>query len=63
MSIGMARQDGQFVKVYDIKNMPLFTREGKLHGYTGSTVNIIRPDGKFIYMYDEKGMMIGSQPV
>ena len=51
--IGMAQQDGDFVRVYDENGSYLFSIGGELVGYTSSTVSI--KDGSFIRVYDSTG--------
>ena len=51
--IGMAQQEGGFVRVYDENGSYLFSIGGELVGYTSSTVSI--KDGNFIRVYDSTG--------
>lgn len=51
--IGMAMQEGGFVRVYDENGSILFSLPGELVGYTSSTVSI--KDGSFIRVYDSTG--------
>lgn len=52
--IGMAQQEGGFVRVYDENGNYLFSIGGELLvGYTSSTVSI--KDGSFIRVYDSTG--------
>jgi len=51
--IGMAQQEGGFVRVYDETGSILFSIGGELVGYTSSTVSI--KDGSFIRVYDSTG--------
>ena len=51
--IGMALQEGGFVRVYDENGSILFSIGGELVGYTSSTVSI--KDGSFIRVYDSNG--------
>ena len=50
--IGMALQEGGFVRVYDENGSILFSI-GELVGYTSTTVSI--KDGSFIRVYDSNG--------
>ena len=51
--IGMALQEGDFVRVYDENGSCLFTIGGALIGYTSNTVSI--KEGCFIRVYDSTG--------
>ncbi len=51
--IGMAQQEGGFVRVYDENGSILFSIGGELVGYTSSTVSI--KEGNFIHVYDANG--------
>ena len=51
--IGMAIQEGDFVRVYDENGSCLFTIGGELIAYTSSTVSI--KEGCFIRVYDSTG--------
>lgn len=51
--IGMAKQNGSSVEVYDVKGHYLFSRTGELTGFTSQTVSI--KDGSFIRVYDSNG--------
>ena len=51
--IGMALQEGGFVRVYDENGSYLFSISGVLVSYTSSTVSI--KDGSFIRVYDSTG--------
>ncbi len=51
--IGMALQEGDFVRVYDENGSILFSIGGALVSYTSSTVSI--KDGSFIRVYDSTG--------
>ena len=51
--IGMALQEGGFVRVYDEDGSYLFSIGGELIAYTSSTVSI--KDGSFIRVYDSSG--------
>ena len=51
--IGLALQEGGFVRVYDENGSILFSLPGELVGYTSSTVSI--KDGSFIRVYDSNG--------
>ena len=51
--IGMALQEGGFVRVYDENGSYLFSIGGALIAYTSSTVSI--KDGSFIRVYDSTG--------
>ena len=51
--IGMALQEGGFVRVYDENGSILFWLPGELASYTSSTVSI--KDGSFIRVYDSNG--------
>jgi hypothetical protein len=60
MAITLAKQQGEWVYVYD-GSRQLWSRVGKLHGYTGASVNI--QNGSFINSYDERGNQLASIPV
>lgn len=51
--IGMALQEGGFVRVYDESGSILFSLPGELASYTSTTVSI--KDGSFIRVYDSNG--------
>lgn len=51
--IGLALQEGGFVRVYDENGSILFSLPGELSSYTSSTVSI--KDGNFIRVYDSTG--------
>lgn len=51
--IGMAKQNGSSVEVYDVKGHYLFSRTGELTGFTSQTVAI--KEGSFIRVYDANG--------
>lgn len=53
-----AIQKGNLVYVYGASNRVLFTRNGELYGYTGTSVSIRR--GSFIYVYNERGIVIST---
>lgn len=56
--IGSAKQNGSTVYVYNEKGQVLFTRSGKLLGYTSTTVTIQATSGSSQYTYDEKGRVL-----
>ena len=51
--IGMAKQNGTMVEVYDVEGHYLFSRTGELTGFTSQTVAI--KDGNLIAVYDATG--------
>ena len=53
-----AIQKGNSVYVYGEKNRLLFTKNGDLHGYTGSSVSLKR--GGTVYIYNERGSLIAT---
>jgi hypothetical protein len=53
--IASAIQRGTTVYVYDEKGYTLFTKTGKLMGFTSTTVTIQSDSGTTQYVYDEKG--------
>ena len=53
MQIGMAKQSGTMVDVYDENGNYLFSRPGELAGFTASTVAI--KDGSLVCVYDSTG--------
>lgn len=59
MGIGMAKEQGEFVHVYDEKNHMLFSKSGKLYGFTSTTVTV--KQGDWLHMFDEKGHHTGSR--
>lgn len=52
--IGMARERGGYVEVFDENNRQIFCRIGELHGYTSKTVTIKDRQGTLV-TWDEKG--------
>lgn len=60
MSIGSAMDRGSAVYVYDEKGHLLYSKPGKLVGYTASTVSIQRV--KTVYTYDERGRQVFAKP-
>lgn len=58
MAIGMAKQQGSLVIVYNEKNQQIFSKIGILHGYTSSTVTV--KSGNLLVTYNEKGNQTGS---
>ena len=65
MAIGLAVHRGNFVYVYDERNLQLCAigagGDSQLVGYTGTTVSIKR--GNFIYTYNERGMQLSARGV
>lgn len=57
-SISTAIQKGDYVSVYDENNRELFSRYGKLKGYTGTTVSI--KDNSSIHVYNIEGRVVSS---
>lgn len=53
--IGSAKQSGSTVYVYDEKGHTLFTKSGKLLGFTSSTVTVQSSSSSTQYTYDDKG--------
>ena len=51
--IGTATQNGSSVYVYDEDGRVLYTRNGELAGFTGTSVSI--REGSSTYVYDEDG--------
>ncbi len=51
--IGMAKQNGTMVEVYDEHGSYLYSRTGELCGFTSTTVAI--KDGNLISVYDATG--------
>ena len=60
MAIATAIQRGSRVFVYDERKHELFSKNGELHGYTGSSVSI--KERNHIYVYDEKGHITADLP-
>ena len=60
MAIVMVQQRGNVVYVYAERNRLLWSTNGELQGYTGSSVTV--KNGNTLYVYDEKRRMIGSRP-
>jgi hypothetical protein len=58
MSIINAVQKGNMVVVYNERNSAILTLQGKLHGFTGSTVSV--KSGNFIAVYNERGSVIST---
>lgn len=59
MAIGCAVERGSLVYVYDEKGRQLYSKPGKLHGYTATTVSIQRANT--IYTFDERGRQLYSK--
>jgi hypothetical protein len=59
MEIGNAVERNGTVFVYDTKNSLMWSRNGSLHGFTASTVNVKR--GNTIHMFDVKGTQTGTR--
>ena len=57
--IATAKQDGNYVYVYNENGSFLFSRTGNLVGFTGSTVTV--QNGSYNYTYDEKGSLLFSR--
>ena len=51
--IGMAKQNGSSVEVYDVEGHYLFSRTGELTGFTSQTVAI--KEGSYVCVYDANG--------
>lgn len=51
--IGMAKQNGSSVEVYDVEGHYLFSRTGELTGFTSQTVAI--KEGNYVCVYDANG--------
>jgi hypothetical protein len=51
--IGLAKQQGTSIYVYDTKGNFLFNKSGELLGFTSSTVSV--KTGSSVYVYDSKG--------
>ena len=51
--IGMAKQNGNSVEVYDVNGSYLFSRNGELCGFTSQTVAI--KEGSYVCVYDANG--------
>ena len=60
MAIINAVQSGQFVLVYNEKGSVILTLQGKLHGFTGSTISV--KSGAFISVFNERGASISTVP-
>ena len=56
MAIGTAKQNGNFVYVYDESGRLMFTQSGTLQGYTGSSVSVCK-NGNTVYVYDDSGRL------
>jgi hypothetical protein len=59
MPISTVVQRGSFVQVYDHRGIPLFSRSGELHGYSGGTVSVRR--GRVVHTFDERGRQISTR--
>jgi hypothetical protein len=55
MAIASAVQKGTMVHVYGDKGQLLFTRNGVLQGYTGTTVSV--KFGGMVQTYDDRGSL------
>lgn len=53
-TIALCKQNGSFVYVYNAKGSVIFTKPGKLVGYTATTVSV--QNGSKIYVYDNRGV-------
>lgn len=62
MAISVAIQRGNTVFVYDAQNRVLFTKNGKLQGFTSATVSVY-VSSNTIYTYDEQGRCISTNYV
>ena len=51
--IGIAKQNGSSVEVYDVEGHYLFSRTGELAGFTGQTVAV--KEGNSVCVYDSNG--------
>lgn len=51
--IGMVKQNGSSVEVYDVEGHYLFSRTGELTGFTSQTVAI--KEGSYVCVYDANG--------
>lgn len=60
--IAMAKEQGTFVEVYDENNRHLFSRRGKLHGYTSHAVTVKNGYG-YLETWDDKGHLRSSRHV
>lgn len=59
--IATAKQSGSTVYVYDEKGRQLFSKSGRLIGFTSSTVTVQSSSGSTQYTYDEKGRQLFSK--
>ena len=57
--IGLALQEGGFVRVYDETGSCLFSIGGELAGYTSTTVSI--KEGSFVRVYNSTGSYLFSR--
>jgi hypothetical protein len=61
MAIATAIDKSGTVYVYNEKNQQMFSRMGKLHGFTSSTVSIVQSGT--VYIFNEKNQQVGSRPL
>lgn len=54
-----AVERGNYVYVYNEKNYRILALNGKLHGFTSSTVSV--KQNNYVYTYNEKGARISAQ--
>lgn len=55
MSIATAIQKGRLVAVYDLRGHQLYTRVGKLYGFTCGTMTIQHEGSHLLTVYDDQG--------
>ena len=53
-----AIQKGSTVYIYGEHNRLLFTKNGDLHGYTGSSVSVKK--GNTVYTYNDRGSLVST---
>lgn len=59
--IASAKQDGSTVRVYNERGSQIFSKSGKLVGFTSTTVSIQDNGGSTVRTFDEKGSQLFSK--
>lgn len=56
--IASAKQDGSTVRVYNERGSQIFTKTGKLVGFTSETVSVQDNGGSTVRTFNEKGTQL-----
>lgn len=54
--IAFAKQNGNWVEIYDERNCLTWRLDGKLSGYTSENVSILKDNGS-VYVYNSRGTL------